>query len=165
LSAAHRAELEGDELDPFDVAGVTLQFRPKERHVALEDERGRLVASTGMVITEVEVAGQRFPVIGIGGVIVTASHRGRGLARQVVEAALARAAELGPPFATGPGSTAGSPSPRSSTRYGSGSRSARRSCQCGRCGGRCAPARDGHPGRCFSWGCRFRSRGRCRAAR
>jgi predicted N-acetyltransferase YhbS len=99
LSAAHRADLEGDELDPFDVAGVTLQFRAKERHVALEDDRGRLVASTGMVITEVEVAGQRFPVVGIGGVIVNASHRGRGLARQVVEAALARAAELGPSFA------------------------------------------------------------------
>jgi ribosomal protein S18 acetylase RimI-like enzyme len=32
-------------------------------------------------------------------VIVNASHRGRGLARQVVDAALARAGKLGPPFA------------------------------------------------------------------
>jgi predicted N-acetyltransferase YhbS len=96
LSAARRAELEGDEVDPFDVGGVTLQFRPKERHVALQDERGRLVASAGMVITEVEAGGRRFPVVGFGGVIVNAEHRGRGLGRRVVEAALARAAELGP---------------------------------------------------------------------
>jgi predicted N-acetyltransferase YhbS len=99
LSPARRAELEGDEADPFDVAGVTLQFRPKDRHVALQDGRSRLVASAGMVVTEVEVAGRRLAVVGFGGVIVSAPHRGRGLARQVVEAALARAAELGPEFA------------------------------------------------------------------
>jgi GNAT superfamily N-acetyltransferase len=96
LTQARRAELEGDELDPFDVSGVTLQFRPKERHVALQDERGRLIASTGMVVAEVEVGGARLAVVGIGGVIVNARHRGRGLARRVVEAALERARELEP---------------------------------------------------------------------
>jgi predicted N-acetyltransferase YhbS len=99
LSAARRAELEGDEADPFEVAAVTLQFRPKERHVAFQDERGRLVASAGMVVAEVEVGGRRFAVVGFGGVIVNEKHRGRGLARRVVEAALARARELGPEFA------------------------------------------------------------------
>ncbi len=99
LGPGRRAELEGDEDDPFQVSGVTLQFRPKERHVALQDERGRLVASTGLVISEVDVAGVRFPVVGIGGVIVAARHRGQGLARRVLDATLARARELGPDFA------------------------------------------------------------------
>ena len=39
------------------------------------------------------------PVVGLGGVIVLAAHRGRGLAREVVEAALVRARALGPEFA------------------------------------------------------------------
>jgi GNAT superfamily N-acetyltransferase len=91
LSVARRAELEGDESDPFEVSRVTLQFRPKQRHVAFQDEDGRLVASAGMVIAEVEVGGRRFPVVGLGGVIVNARYRGRGLGRRVVEAAVARA--------------------------------------------------------------------------
>jgi predicted N-acetyltransferase YhbS len=99
LSPERRAELEGDEGDPFDAAGATLRYRRKERHVAVRDDHGRLVASTGLVLVEAEVAGERFPVFGLGGVIVAAAHRGRGLAREVVGATLARAAELGPAFA------------------------------------------------------------------
>lgn len=99
LTAAQKRELEGDEEDPFDAAGITLTYRAKERHVALRDEDGSLVASTGMVEVEVEAQGNRFPVVGLGGVIVRAPYRGRGLARQVVEAALTRATALGPPFA------------------------------------------------------------------
>jgi predicted N-acetyltransferase YhbS len=98
LTAEQRAQLEGDESDPFGGAGDTLVYRPKERHVALSDG-GRLVASTGRVSAEVEVAGERFPVVGIGGVIVNAAFRGRGLARRVVEEALARARTEGPDFA------------------------------------------------------------------
>ena len=37
LSDAQRAQLEGDEHDPFDAAGVTLEFRAKEQHVALAE--------------------------------------------------------------------------------------------------------------------------------
>jgi predicted N-acetyltransferase YhbS len=98
LTSDRRAELEGDEDDPFDAAGDTLQFQRKERHVALQDETGRLAASAGMLVVEVEVAGERFPVVGFGGVIVNAAHRGRGLARMVLDAALKRAASLGPAF-------------------------------------------------------------------
>ena len=47
---------------------------------------------------DVEVSGERFPVVGFGGVIVAAAHRGRGLAREILQAALARARELGPAF-------------------------------------------------------------------
>ncbi len=98
LTDEHRRALEGDESDPFDAAGIALQFRRKEHHVGLQDESGRLVASTGMVVADVEVEGRRFPVVGIGGVIVSAPYRGRGLARKVVQVALARARRLGPRF-------------------------------------------------------------------
>lgn len=99
LQPDQRRDLEGIEVDPFDAEGATLQFRGKERHVGLSDDAGRLVASTGMLVIDVQVAQQRFPVVGIGGVIVAAAYRGRGLARQVVEAALERARTLGPDFA------------------------------------------------------------------
>jgi predicted N-acetyltransferase YhbS len=98
LTETARAQLEGDEADPFDAEGGSLQFRGKERHVALRDRRGRLIASAGLTVSEVEVAGARFPVVGIGGVIVNAEHRGQGLARTVMNAALERARAMGPDF-------------------------------------------------------------------
>jgi predicted N-acetyltransferase YhbS len=98
LTDGQRAELEGGEDDPFDGAGVLLRFRPKDRHVAMRDADGRLVASAGLTAAEVEVAGERIRVVGLGGVIVNSGHRGRGLARQVVEEALHRARAIGPPF-------------------------------------------------------------------
>lgn len=100
LTPELRAELEGDELDPFDAAGDTLHYRGKDQHVALRDDLGRLIASTGMMVSvEIEVAGERFPVVGIGGVIVNARYRSRGFARTVVGAALDRARTFGPAFA------------------------------------------------------------------
>jgi predicted N-acetyltransferase YhbS len=99
LTADLRSELEGDEHDPFDAEGVALNFRPKDRHVALRSRDGRLVASTGMLVLEVDVGAQRIPVVGFGGVLVNARYRGRGLGRGVVEAALARARTMGPAFA------------------------------------------------------------------
>jgi hypothetical protein len=55
MTAGQRGELQGDEDDPFGGAGITLEFQRKQQHVALSDERGRLVASAGMVVVEVEV--------------------------------------------------------------------------------------------------------------
>jgi predicted N-acetyltransferase YhbS len=98
LTDGQRADLEGDEDDPFDGAGMTLRFRPKDRHVAILESDGRLVASAGLTLAEVEVAANRIPVVGLGGVIVNADHRGRGLARQSVEEALDRARAMGPLF-------------------------------------------------------------------
>lgn len=97
LTDAVRAELEGDEKDPFDAAGNTLQWRPKDRHVALRGDDGHLIASAGLVLTEVRVDdGERIPVVGIGGVFVSQANRGQGLGRRVITEVLARAAELGP---------------------------------------------------------------------
>ncbi|MBV9336575.1 MAG: GNAT family N-acetyltransferase [Solirubrobacterales bacterium] len=99
LTAELRHELEGDEEDPFNTRGIALQFRPKDRHIGLKDDLGRLVASTGFLVVEVKVGRQRFPVVGFGGVIVKAEQRGRGLARQLLRAALWKAKSLGPAFA------------------------------------------------------------------
>jgi predicted N-acetyltransferase YhbS len=99
LTEPIRRELEGDEHDPFDATGTGLEFRAKDRHVGLRDDAGRLVASTGIVVVEVEVDDSRFAVVGLGGVIVNAHNRGRGLGRRVVETALTKARCLGPAFA------------------------------------------------------------------
>jgi predicted N-acetyltransferase YhbS len=100
LSAAHRDEIEAGERDPFGAGRIgRLEWRPKDRHVLVRDG-GRLVASAGIVVADVRVAGgPPFAVAGLGGVIVTAARRGEGLARVVVDAALERAAALGPDLA------------------------------------------------------------------
>src|SRR5437588_2603693 len=99
LSPDRRAELEGGEQNPFEVGDLPLRFQPKQHHMALQDDDGTLVASAGIVVAEAQVGEERFSVVGVGGVIVRRPFRGRGLAREVVEAALMRARELGPSFA------------------------------------------------------------------
>ncbi len=97
MTDAYRAELEGDEDDPFDARGTELHWRRKDRHVALRGDDGRLVASTGLLLAEIQVDdGPVTPAVGMGGVIVAAAHRGQGLANQVIAEALQRAATLGP---------------------------------------------------------------------
>lgn len=100
LNDALRAELEGDEVDPFDAAGITLRFRSKDRHVGLRGPDMRLVASAGLLLVDVQVADRpRQRVVGIGGVIVSAPHRGQGLASRVIVEVLNRAATMGPSLA------------------------------------------------------------------
>ncbi|HEY7967998.1 MAG TPA: GNAT family N-acetyltransferase [Solirubrobacteraceae bacterium] len=97
LTDLERGELEGDETDPFETRGITLRYRGKERHIGLSDG-GVLVASAGLTTATVVVREKPFEVVGLGGVIVRADRRGQGLARRVVEEALARAATIGPAF-------------------------------------------------------------------
>jgi predicted N-acetyltransferase YhbS len=99
LRDERRAELAGDDDDPFGDAGSVVLYQPKQRHVAIQDDQGRFVACTGLLVVDVQVRDRRFPVVGLGGVIVRADHRGRGLGREVVRAALAKARTLGPAFA------------------------------------------------------------------
>jgi predicted GNAT family N-acyltransferase len=97
LSETQRVELEAGEEDPFDAAGNTLVFRPKDRHVALGEPGGALVASTGFVLADLEVEGHpATPFVGIGGVFVTSLRRGEGLGDRIVGEALRFARTLGP---------------------------------------------------------------------
>ncbi len=97
LTDTYRAELEGDELDPFDAAGNTMTWRPKDRHVALRGPDGRLVASAGIVLTELQIDDASvLPAVGIGGVIVNAAYRGQGLASRLLGEVLRLAGTLGP---------------------------------------------------------------------
>ena len=98
ITARQVAELEGGEDDPWDAGDATLLWRPKALHFALRDDQGRLIATAGTVEVEVEVSGKRFPVVGLGGVIVNTHHRGHGHAREVVTAAITHAQRLGPEF-------------------------------------------------------------------
>ena len=100
LTEEQYAELVGDEVDPWGAAGVTLDWRPKDRHVVVRDDHARLVAAAGLVEAEVQFGEQPpVPVVGIGGVIVAAPHRRRGYGRQVIAAAIRRAQEMGPDIA------------------------------------------------------------------
>ena len=62
-------------------------------------DEGRPIAAAGLIVAPVEAGGMPLSVVGIGGVIVTRSRRGQGLARRVMVAALECAARLGPDHA------------------------------------------------------------------
>lgn len=91
-----RAELAAGEAHPFGTND--LRWRESDRYLALRED-GKLVAAAGLVVATVEAAGTAFDVIGVGGVIVARPRRGTGLMRRVMDAAMARAEQLGPAFA------------------------------------------------------------------
>lgn len=100
LSEERYAELVGDEQDPWDAGDSKLEWRPKDRHVALRDADGRLVAAAGLLVATARFGDhQPIDVVGIGGVIVAAPHRGEGLGNRVISEALDRASGLGPRIA------------------------------------------------------------------
>jgi predicted N-acetyltransferase YhbS len=96
LTPDDRKELAAGEESPFGIN--ELEWRESERYLALRDG-GRLVAAAGLVVADVEVEGDVFGIVGVGGVIVARPRRGSGLMRQVLDRALERAAELGPAYA------------------------------------------------------------------
>jgi len=99
LSDEQSAALMGDEDDPWNAAGFGLEWLPKDHHVGVRDA-GRLLAAAGLVVVEVQFGAKPpIPIVGVGGVIVTASHRGRGLGRRVISEALIRAEAMGPEIA------------------------------------------------------------------
>jgi predicted GNAT family N-acyltransferase len=100
LSEPMRSELEGDEEDPFEMARSPLQWRPKDRHVGLRAADGRLVASAGCVLSELELEdGSALTVVGVGGVIVARAFRGQGLGDRIIAEVVRLADRLGPPMA------------------------------------------------------------------
>jgi predicted GNAT family N-acyltransferase len=92
------AALVADEEDPFGVGDDPTEWRRKEHYTVLYDS-DRPIAAAGLTVAVVEIAEHSLEVVGVGGVIVTRSHRGQGHLRTVLEAALARAATLGPDVA------------------------------------------------------------------
>jgi predicted GNAT family N-acyltransferase len=100
LSDEQYAELVGDEDDPWHAVEFDLKWLPKDHHIAVRDDDGRLLAAAGLVVVEVQFGAQPpVPVVGVGSVIVNVSNRGRGLGRQVISAALVGAEAIGPEIA------------------------------------------------------------------
>ncbi len=91
------AEVVADERQPWGPDEAALEWRDKERHFALRADDGRLLALAATVPVTVEIAGAgSLEAVGLGGVIVTRSQRGRGLMLEVVRPVLGLAEEMGP---------------------------------------------------------------------
>jgi predicted N-acetyltransferase YhbS len=85
--------LAAGEHDPFGAEDNELTWRAKTHHTVSYDGE-RPVGHVGLLVAPVHAGEETFDVLGVGGVIVTRSHRGQGLLRPLLEAALAR--DLGP---------------------------------------------------------------------
>ncbi len=89
-------ELIAGEQEPFGAVGAQLRWRDKTHNIGIREDDGRLVAAGGVVLADVQVAeGPVFQVAGLGGVIVTRSARGRGLANVLVQRLVDVCGELG----------------------------------------------------------------------
>jgi GNAT superfamily N-acetyltransferase len=90
-------ELVGGEPEPWGGSAEELTWCEKRRHVGIRAPDGRLVALAGAVLSDVEVdRAAGFQVVGVGGVFVTRSARGRGLVATLLEGLLDDAALDGP---------------------------------------------------------------------
>jgi predicted N-acetyltransferase YhbS len=91
------ADLEADEHEPFGPIGAGLEWRAKDRYVALRANHGRLVAVAGAVIAAVEIEGSgSIEVVGLGSLIVNRAVRRRGLMSRLVEPLLRLGEGMGP---------------------------------------------------------------------
>jgi predicted GNAT family N-acyltransferase len=88
-------KLVAGEHEPFGGIGESLVWREKTRNIGVRTDDGRLVATGGALLAEVQVEQKPpFQVVGLGGLIVTRSARGRGLARLLFERLLQLAGEF-----------------------------------------------------------------------
>ncbi len=92
-------ELTERDPDAFGHAGEGLVWRPKDRHVCLRDQDGRLVAAGGATVVAVEVGDERLDVVGMGSLIVHRELRGTGAMTRVSDAMARLAESLGPDHA------------------------------------------------------------------
>jgi predicted N-acetyltransferase YhbS len=86
-------ELYAGEAAPFGADDETIRWRKKTHHTVRYDGE-RPIGHVGLLIAPIRVGDETFDVLGVGGVIVTRSHRGQGVLRPLLEAALGR--DLGP---------------------------------------------------------------------
>ncbi|HEY2768076.1 MAG TPA: GNAT family N-acetyltransferase [Solirubrobacteraceae bacterium] len=95
LSESSWDELVACEHEPFGSIGEKLVWREKTRNIGVRDDGGYLVAAAGVVLAEVKVGQEpSFEVAGLGGLIVTRSARGHGLASLLCKRLLEIASEL-----------------------------------------------------------------------
>jgi GNAT superfamily N-acetyltransferase len=91
------ADLIAGEEESFGPLGAELEWRDKDRNVALRAPGGRLMAAAGAVLVTVDVEGAgALQVVGLGGLIVTRSARGHGLMAKLVAPLLRVAEGMGP---------------------------------------------------------------------
>lgn len=97
LSFGEWARLTGGERSPFGEITAALEFRPKDHHVAVRDEHGRLIAAAGATVATVSVdGGEPFEVVGYGALIIRADARGRHLSGPLMDRIKTLAQRLGP---------------------------------------------------------------------
>jgi predicted GNAT family N-acyltransferase len=95
LSEFYWDELVAGEHEPFGGIGENILWREKTRNIGVREDNGRLVAAAGVVLAEVKIEQEPpFEVAGLGGLIVTRSARGRGLAHMLCQGLVELAGEL-----------------------------------------------------------------------
>lgn len=88
--------LDGEE-QPFGPLGAGLEWREKDRNLVLRAPDGRLLGFAGATVVEIEVeSSPGFEVVGLGGLVVTRSARGRGLMSRLLDPLLELARSMGP---------------------------------------------------------------------
>jgi predicted N-acetyltransferase YhbS len=85
----------GGTRDAFGTDHLGIEWLEKSHHVGLMDD-GLLVGHAGWVASSVQTAGRQVvEVLGLGGVIMHADYRGRGVGAQLVEGAMHRMSASG----------------------------------------------------------------------
>lgn len=116
MGRVSRAEIIDGGPEPSGIGELDLVWRDKVGHVGLRD-RGRLVAHAGGLPSQLRVRDQRVLAVGLGGVLVHRSLRGRGVGARVVRGAIYRMRQPKRPSACFPkaGQERAYPQERSST--------------------------------------------------
>ncbi len=98
FSLEDAAALAGGEPDPYGTDHLAITWVPKDRHVVAADE-GTTIGHAGFLPIEVEVDDRRMAGVGLGGVMVHPTARGRGIGELLVRETTARMGSTGRLFA------------------------------------------------------------------
>ncbi len=97
FSLEDAATLAGGEADPYGTDHLAITWAPKDHHVVVVED-GRPIAHAGFLPIEVETDGTRLLGVGLGGVMVHPTLRGRGIGELLVRDTTARMGAMGRPF-------------------------------------------------------------------
>jgi len=89
--------LAGGEVDPWGTEHLAITWKPADRHVVVT-EGGRTIGHAGFLPIEVEVDGSQLPGVGLGGVMVHPSVRGRGIGEYLVRETTVKMSSTGRSF-------------------------------------------------------------------